>query len=82
MGNQASREALILRLLCSLLGLCLLALMLWGSLWAGFKNFDVANAWGREDRLFALVYVLVNYALVAAAFWMLRGGPKIFREKK
>ncbi|WDF71979.1 hypothetical protein [Novosphingobium sp. KACC 22771] len=64
------------------MGLCLLVLVLWGSLWAGFENFNVAKSVGRSDWLPAFAYVLVNFALVALAFWMLRGGPKLIREKK
>jgi hypothetical protein len=72
----------IYRLWFRFMGLGLLALVLWGGLWAGFENFNAVSAMGRTDWPTALAYVLVNFAFVALALWMLRGGPKLIREKK
>lgn len=64
------------------LGLVLLALVLWASLWAGFQNFNPFAVIGRSDWAMLSAHVTLNYGLLAVAFWMLRGGPKLIRDKK
>jgi hypothetical protein len=73
---------MIYRLWFRFLGIVLLLLILWGSLWAGFQNFNLVLAFGSADWPSRAAPVLVNYGLVALAVWMLRGGPELIRNLK
>ena len=72
----------MLRLWFRFLGLLLLLLIAWGSLWAGFQNFNVFAGLGRANWFQISAFVMANYGLVAISIWMLRGGPQLIRNKK
>ncbi len=73
---------MMLRLWFRFLGLVLLLLILWGSLWTGFQNFNPFAGFGRTAWFQATAYVILNYGLVCLGIWMLRGGPQLIRNRK
>ena len=73
---------MMLRLWFRFLGLVLLLLILWGSLWAGFQNFNPFAGFGRTAWFQATASVILNYGLVYLGIWMLRGGPELIRKQK
>ena len=72
---------MILKLWFRFLGLLLLLFILWGSLWAGFQNFNPLAPFGRSNWLQITAFVLTNYGLTAIGIWMVRGGPKLIRNR-
>ena len=72
---------MMLRAWFRFLGVVLLLLVLWSSAWAGFRNFNPLDAWGKSDWFAILAGVLLSYGLVALAVWLLRGGPKLIRGR-
>ena len=73
---------MILRTWFRFLGLVLLLLILWGSLWAGFQNFNPLAGVGRTEWVQATAYVVLSYGLVAISIWLMRGGPQLIRDRK
>ena len=71
----------MLRLWFSFLGVLLVLILLWGSLWAGFENFDLIAAVKSQNSLQRTVFVIFNYGAVVVAAWLLRGGPKLIRNR-
>ena len=73
---------MILRHWFRFLGLLLLVLIGWGSLWAGFENFNPLVALRSNGAVELSIFVIFNYGLVVLAIWLLRGGPQFIRNTK
>lgn len=82
MGNSEGGAAMILRAWFRFLGVVLSGIIAWGSLWAGFENFNLFAALRSSRPLSHSLLAVINFCLVALAVWMLRGGPQLDRDRK